>query len=454
MTRSRRPQAKKLSLRRRYLRSTVLGRLKAQKLKCQLDILIVHTLRKWRGIHRRRGYLDDARSRRLRRRDLTICFIAWHEFHLATTVATVALTEPLPVIVRKNVTINDLSHVDIPNNVRFITQAQLRRLSRGFEFPASFTSPQRYKFSGEEVLLAGLVRLTHPIRFSDATYRTLFGFDDKQASAAVLLFFEHMENWTWLVTDNTEFWKPYMLQYALAVWRMMLEKGCQHLPMPGTPDGYDIFAWIDCVKQLTCRPGGGPMLPGRNSPRFHPNIQRAFFNGWKKQHGLKWQTISLPCGMDFNVYGPESIRRNDLFLLEQSNMRPRLAEMQEAEPNEFSIYGDSAYSVVDDPHIKSKHTGDHLTPHHILENRANNSCRESGEHHYADIGNLWPTLKDKDLFKINSNTPVDSYFKVGFLLKNAYASIVGLETADTYNCHPPEFEHWLEESVRLRRAAV
>ena len=57
----------------------------------------------------------------------------------------------------------------------------------------------------------------------------------------------------------------------------------------------------------TMKPGGGPAGDGRNAPRNDPHIQRAWYNGWKKLHGLKWQTVDTPNGMNGHVYCPMSI---------------------------------------------------------------------------------------------------------------------------------------------------
>ena len=69
-----------------------------------------------------------------------------------------------------------------------------------------------------------------------------------------------------------------------------------------------------CVPSLItpCRPGGGPAGDGRNAPWNDPPIQRAWYNGWKKLRGLKWQAVDFPNGMNGHVYSPISIRQNDL----------------------------------------------------------------------------------------------------------------------------------------------
>jgi hypothetical protein len=70
----------------------------------------------------------------------------------------------------------------------------------------------------------------------------------------------------------------------------------------------------------TCRPGGGPTRDGTDAPRNDSEIQRAWYNGWKKLHGLKWQTIDLPNRMNFKVDGPFSVRENDLNALHDSEI--------------------------------------------------------------------------------------------------------------------------------------
>ena len=38
------------------------------------------------------------------------------------------------------------------------------------------------------------------------------------------------------------------------------------------------------------------------------------------KHGIKWQTVDLPTGMNFHVWGPCSVRHNDLFSLMRSDI--------------------------------------------------------------------------------------------------------------------------------------
>ena len=88
--------------------------------------------------------------------------------------------------------------------------------------------------------------------------------------------------------------------------------GCD-FPLPNERKGFRIFGFIDNTIIATGRPGGGPIKSGIGSERKNPLIQRLFYNGWKKCHGLKFQTIDLLNGMNAHVFGPLSCRHNDLY---------------------------------------------------------------------------------------------------------------------------------------------
>jgi hypothetical protein len=89
-------------------------------------------------------------------------------------------------------------------------------------------------------------------------------------------------NWGYLLTNNLVFWLPYMKVCAMAIARKCLELGC-YFPK----EFFNIFAFVDNTMNATCRPGGGPATDGLNADRNDPLIQRAWYNGWKKLHGMK-----------------------------------------------------------------------------------------------------------------------------------------------------------------------
>jgi hypothetical protein len=75
---------------------------------------------------------------------------------------------------------------------------------------------------------------------------------------------------------------------------------------------FRICGFIDCNCMESSRPCGGPAEEGPDSLRWDETIQQAFYNGWKSIHGLKHQTFDCAYGMTVDMYGPTSLRRNDL----------------------------------------------------------------------------------------------------------------------------------------------
>lgn len=152
-------------------------------------------------------------------------------------------------------------------------------------------------------------------------------------------------------------------------------------------NGFNVFGFIDNTTIETCRPGGGPAAPGVDAPRYEYLIQRA------KHHGLKFQSVVLPNGMDYHVYGPVSLRHNDLYTLGHSEILSSIKDIQLGENLQYVIYGDSAYLLIRDTHLRCRHSGDRLTPIQQTENAAMSSCRESIEWNFGSTKTLWAYLQ-------------------------------------------------------------
>ncbi len=64
---------------------------------------------------------------------------------------------------------------------------------------------------------------------------------------------------------------------------------------------------------------------------------------WKKVHGLKWQTVILANGMDFDVWDPVSARQPDAFTLNYSRILDKVEQLQEGQRYKYKMFGDSLY---------------------------------------------------------------------------------------------------------------
>ena len=153
------------------------------------------------------------------------------------------------------------------------------------------------------------------------------------------------------------FWKPKLSVFAENNREKLLEYGYDFFP-----NDFDAFSLIDNTTNSTCQPGGGPQYVNWievRAPRNDPIIQRTFYNGWKSTHGLKWQTVDLPNGMNFYVWGPVSIRHNDLYTYSRSEVNENLCRLQAGEQRQYKAYGESAY--YPDTHLRTRHNYENLT---------------------------------------------------------------------------------------------
>ena len=247
--------------------------------------------------------------------------------YTAITTPTLLMNGPLRVMFRTHVRICHFPLDIFNSNFRFDQPEDLMRIMCGLKFPVWMTCKSGHIFHREEVFCCGLYRLHAPSETTNYSYELIFGFDSPRTSKCFNMFINHIwNNWRYLVTDNLDFHKPYLLPCAEAIRGKLNSLKC-HFPPANDPNGgFRVCAFIDNTMNAVCRPAGGPTFV-RNSgyegmPRNDINIQRSMYNGWKKIHGLKWQTVDLPNGLIYHCYGPVSCRHNDLYTLESSQILP------------------------------------------------------------------------------------------------------------------------------------
>ena len=386
------------------------------------------------------------------------------------------LHSPLSRIKRRYPMINSFSNELIHGLFRFDSRTQLIHLLRAFRFPQRFEGTSGHIFSGEEILLAGLFRLHAPNVQGDISWRAVFGFDQPTTSMACSIFFGFMvENWAYLLQDNLAFWKPYLPEFAELIRAKVESKGV-FFP----PGSFRVFGFTDNTMNATCRPGGGPTRTGEDAPRGDPLIQRAWYNGWKKLHGMKWQTIDLPNGMNMHVWGPVSIRHNDIWTLEEScllfsfyysynliyqlfplfppsphlfpvspprceqmsELSEKLALLQRDEVLTYCIYGDSAYVCVRNEWIQCRHTLYADEPWEVrvekhAENLALSSCREVIEWDYGDVGTFFSYVDYKKRLQMRKSN-IGMQYLTAMIMRNAMVCMRGCNTSKYFNYDFPD----------------
>ena len=87
-------------------------------------------------------------------------------------------------------------------------------------------------------------------------------------------------------------------------------------------------------------------LDGMVRPIARPsNDQEAVYNGHKRTHALKYQSLMLANGIII-IDGPFEVRRHDSFLLRESGLMQRLRELPLShDRSRYLVYGDPAYAL-------------------------------------------------------------------------------------------------------------
>jgi hypothetical protein len=186
---------------------------------------------------------------------------------------------------------------------RFTSAEDLLLLLECFRLP-KVVRVEGYVFSNEEVLLISLIRLSYPMRWSQVMMH-FPGMQRWTLKAAFYWFLDFMiVNWGYLITNNREFWLDKLCESAEAI-RMKLatlpnEAYRQHHLPADQPGGFNIALFIDNTMVAMSRPGG-PREGGPQAPRTPLEVQQSWWTGWKKLHGLKWQTVYTAHGLHYEV---------------------------------------------------------------------------------------------------------------------------------------------------------
>jgi hypothetical protein len=210
---------------------------------------------------------------------------------------------------------------------------------------------------------------------------------------------------------------PKLQQYASAIHRA-------GSPLKG------VWGFIDCTIRQICRPS---------------QYQRQAYSGHKRFHALKFQAIVLPNGLFGHLFGPHEGRRNDLFLLNESEVLEQCAEhavreeMDENASDEdryFQIFGDPAYGVS--AHILSPFSGvGERTALQKEWNEKMSGVRIEVEHGFGIVSNTWPFLNAGWKMQTGAS-PVGRYYRVGVLLTNSINCLRPNQVSQAFRCQPPD----------------
>lgn len=243
---------------------------------------------------------------------------------------------------------------------------------KGLDIPEIFKTSQGYVFDGIEAFCILCARFGSAGNMYDLTME----YDRSQSSISqcVNKLVEYLDSeWDLLAYNHTHLLAPsQLLKYADAI---------RHRGAPTR----NVFAFIDCtIRRIAC-----PSL-----------YQRVAYNGYKRFHVLKFQTLMLLNGLFGHLYGAIEGRRSHNTLLADSGLMEHLAEFAipegvedgvELKDQYYQIFGDPAYGIGQ--HMLSPFAGEGVqTEAEQNFNSQMSAVQIEVEHGFSIVANMWSFL--------------------------------------------------------------
>jgi len=311
-------------------------------------------------------------------------------------------------------TLESVCNEDCLHMFRF-RRRDITRLTTALNIPDVVRGSNGTVACGTEALCILLRRLAYPNRLKDIS--DIFGRSTEELSILVNTLLKYIyEKFHYLLSDLDQKWldQSHLQEYTAAVHRR------------GAPLK-NVFGFIDGTLRAMCRPSSN---------------QRHVYNGHKREHGIKFQSVVTPNGLVANMFGPFEGRRHDAALLADSGLLLKLDALPGlgSNGNKFAVYGDPAYPLR--PQLLCPFRGAVLTTEQQQFNKSMSSVRESVEWVFGKIITNFAFLDFKNNLKLLLQ-PVGKYYLVGAIFTNCHTCLYGSQTSDYFDVQPPELEDYL-----------
>lgn len=329
------------------------------------------------------------------------------------------------------------------------TVNQLHKMYLHLRIPQYFFPVnRRCRYTGEETLVTFLYWLRKGSSFIEMS-SLVFGGDARDFSHMMRLIVHHLYVTFYhkISGDSLRMWTDYIDDFRLAIynrltsnprWWEMAVFPDMHAIMDLSYECFRIFGFLDDVEMATSRPGD---TTNRRMFFLH-DVQRAFYSGYFKSHGLKAQAVLLPNGMYGSVF-LSSMAHNDIGTLNLSGIDDYLQTLlvnQLIDGHFPSLYVDAIFNVKNT--IIPRFKGGHLTQAQDMFNKRMAGVRVCVEHAFGLHSNLFGVLHQKRLLKIfNNGKHIHNLFMVTFLIQNCYQTFN--HSLSMFDLHPPSIEVYL-----------
>ena len=168
--------------------------------------------------------------------------------------------------------------------------------------------------------------------------------------------------------------------------------------------------------------------------------QGVMYNGHKRVHAVKYQSVTCANGLIAHLFGPVEGRRHDCYLLRESGLLQQLEEHSvDEDGNTLCIYGDPAYPLR--PHLQCPFKGNQLTEVQNHFNQSMSAVRVTVEWSFGDIINNFKSIDFKKNQKVCLSN-VGRMYKVAGIFTNAHTCLYGNATSRFFGLIPPSLEEY------------
>ena len=298
-------------------------------------------------------------------------------------------------------------------NFRF-EAADIRTLASRLRLPPVITLANGSTCDRVDAMCILLRRLSYPNRLSDI--EPMFGRPQSTLSLIISSTVESI--WDRHHHRLASLDQPWLLRNLQSFADAIHDKGA---PLE------NCFGFIDGTVRPICRP---------------TRHQRVVYNGHKRVHSLKFQSVVTPNGMIANLFGPVEGRRHDSAVVRMSGLMAELEhrQMRDRAGRAMAVYGDPAYPLRE--YLQCPFKGANITPGQQDFNAQMASARECVEWEFGKMLRIFAFLDFRKNLKIFLS-PVAKYYLVGGILTNCHTCLYGSQTCQYFGLEPPTLAEYL-----------
>ncbi|ETI30432.1 hypothetical protein F443_22444 [Phytophthora nicotianae P1569] len=306
--------------------------------------------------------------------------------------------------------INQMSERNCIDRFRF-GKTHLAILLWKLQLPAFFSTEEGYRTSGIEGLCIVLERLSYPSRWRELKDR--YGRHESNLSSIFYYVCEHIARRCAPLLDGD--------------WNRISSRLEDYTAAVRAKGGElrNVWGFIDGTLRRICRP-------------LDSAEQQSMFNGHKRCHGIKYQSVTTPDGMIAHLFGPIEGRLHDLTLLEASGLESTIQNDQRF--HGYLLYGDPAYGQTDVFASPFDRVG--ATREESVVNASMSRVRITVEWGFGQVINEWALLDFKRKMNIGG-VPVGMLYEVAVCLTNCLTISRGQNVISSYfDVAPPSFDEY------------